>query len=225
MEQSAGEDIAGACAQPAKDQRGEDDEGLPPLQGDDRVSKGEEHGRYGQTPAESCPQELEAIWPEEIIEAGLHVAAVEEFLGVAHAEQLVEDLQPEVVGEAVPGAEPGVRRAERQDLAGEPVERPTLAVVVAENEDGVDQHHQKRQPAKRGDKVWYREAEWFAALPPQGEGPAPSLRKEDVGIDDEVVPVLSDHWRVQENEGYQHQPVTRQTACIYDRLDNPYHDG
>ncbi len=189
------------------------------------MPEGEEHGRDGQAPAKSCTQELETIRPEQVVEPGLHIAAVEEFLSVAHTQQLVEDLEPQVVGGAVPGAEPGVGWTERQDLAGEPVERPALAVVVSENEDGVDQHHQERQPAKRGDKVWDREAERLFALSSQGECPAPALRKEDVSIDNEVVPVLSDYRRVEEDEGYQHQPVTRQAASIYDRLDDAYHDG
>ena len=105
------------------------------------------------------------------------------------------------------------------------MECPALAVVVAQNEDGVDQHHQERQPAERREQVGYREAEWLSPLPPQRDRPAPSLWEQDVGIDDEVVPVLGEYGRVEEDESYQDQPVTRQPASVYHRLDDAYRDG
>ena len=112
MEQGAGEDVAGSRSQPPENQRREDDEGLPPLEGDDRVPQGEEHRGDGEAPAKPRTEEPEAIRREEIIESSLHVAAVEEFFGVAHAEQLVEDLEPQVVGETMSRAESGVRGTE-----------------------------------------------------------------------------------------------------------------
>ena len=110
VKQRTGDDVSGAGTQPAKDQSRKDNEGLPPLQSDQGVPQGEQHSGDRQAPAKASAQKGKAVRPEDIIEPCLHVAAIEEFFSIAYAEQLIEDLQPQVIWQPVAGAESRVGR-------------------------------------------------------------------------------------------------------------------